>query len=76
MVQATYTVQGMLAMQQAFTNMGLWAKSKINATTDDLPACSRHGAISWGPWSSSRWAFPWEVLLRMDKIQMVSAIGS
>lgn len=35
----------MLAMQQAFANMGFWAKSKLNATTDDLPVCSRHGAI-------------------------------
>lgn len=38
-------LRGMLAMQQAFANMGFWAKSKLNATTDDLPVCSRHGAI-------------------------------
>lgn len=44
MVQATYIVQGMLSVPQAFTNVG-WAKSKINAAAGNLPACSRHGAV-------------------------------
>lgn len=52
MVQATYIVQGMLSVPQAFTNVG-WAKSKTNAakiTYLHVPGME----LSWGPQSSSR----------------------